>query len=264
MSKAQATRVGQGVRDRYAVPALERGLDILERMALNDEAQTLSEVAAGLELSPGAVFRTMACLERRGYVQREGPKDLYRLTLRLFELSHAAAPMKRLLGVALPEMRALASDIGQSCHLSVEADGELLIVADVESPRPVNLAFRIGARWPLMTTVSGRVLLAHQANDVRDAAIGRAGCKGRTATFLASLNAIRRRGYELTTDETFSGITDIGAPVVGRDGAVAALTLAYVRPSRRGTDFQPVITRLLDAASRVSRGIGGAAFGKAA
>src|SRR3954447_20080201 len=183
MPEAQARMAGGGVRDRYAVPALERGLEILEAMALNDVAQSLSEIAAELELSPGAVFRTMACLERRGYVNREGPKDLYRLTLRLFELSHAAAPMKRLLAVALPEMRSLAGDIGQSCHLGVEADGELLVVADVESPRPVNLAFRIGARWPLLTAVWGRVLLAHQPDDVGDAARGRAGPPERTANF---------------------------------------------------------------------------------
>ena len=247
-------------RERYAVPALERGLDILEMLALGEHGQTLSAIAAALGFRPAAIFRMMACLERRGYVLREGPRDLYRLSLRLFELSHASTPMKRLLDVALPEMRALSAEIGQSCHLGAETEGELLILADVESPRPINLAFRIGARWPLLTTVSGRVILAHLPGDMREGAIARAGGVEQAETFASTLSSVSERGYDLNSDETFLGITDIGAPVLGRHGAVASLTLAYVRPSRQPVDFAPVVARLLEAAARVSRGIGGASF----
>jgi DNA-binding IclR family transcriptional regulator len=248
---------GEGDQARYAVPALERGLDILEYLAGEESGVTQSQIAAKLELSPGSIFRTLICLERRGYIYRKRPEDLYFLSLRLFELGHSFPPTKRLLDVAMPEMRALAAELGQACHLGVYSDGELLIVADVESPRPINLAFRIGARWPMATTVSGRVLLAHQPSDVQ--AQWRAAMPDRAPEdFDDMLRLVAERGYDMKTEETFAGLTDIGAPIMGRFGALAALTVSFVRPSRGDIDFDDVLAKLRARAQRISAGLGGA------
>ena len=53
---------------RYAAPALEKGLDILEAFASEPAGLTGSEVARRLGRSVGEIFRMLVCLERRGYI----------------------------------------------------------------------------------------------------------------------------------------------------------------------------------------------------
>jgi DNA-binding IclR family transcriptional regulator len=48
---------------RYAAPALEKGLDVLELLASVSEALTHSEIARRLGRTINEVFRMLVCLE---------------------------------------------------------------------------------------------------------------------------------------------------------------------------------------------------------
>ena len=60
---------------QYAVPALARGLDILETLAQHEGGLSLSELARALDLSPSAAFRSVVVLEQRGYILRDAISD---------------------------------------------------------------------------------------------------------------------------------------------------------------------------------------------
>jgi hypothetical protein len=64
-------------RIRYAAPALEKGLDILELLASVSEALTHSEIASRLGRTINGVFRMLVCLDERGYISRTGPDERY-------------------------------------------------------------------------------------------------------------------------------------------------------------------------------------------
>ena len=68
----------------YPVPALEKGLDIVETLAAAAVPQSLAELADALDRSSSELFRMLNCLERRGYVKRDGSSGKYALTLRLY------------------------------------------------------------------------------------------------------------------------------------------------------------------------------------
>jgi DNA-binding IclR family transcriptional regulator len=53
---------------RYAAPALEKGLDILELLSLRDEGLSQRQLADALQRSVGEIYRMLACLVERGYV----------------------------------------------------------------------------------------------------------------------------------------------------------------------------------------------------
>ena len=65
-------RQGNSRRIRYAAPALEKGLDILELLASVSEALTHSEIARRLGRTINEVFRMLVCLEERGYISSTG------------------------------------------------------------------------------------------------------------------------------------------------------------------------------------------------
>ena len=217
---------------RYAVPALERGLDILELLASRESGLNLTDLAKALELSPSAVFRSVVVLEQRGYLTRQPPDETYALSLRLFELGQAGRPLRRLLDVAVPRMRLLAQSCGQASHLSVHDNGDLLVIADVDGPGPLNLTFRLGSRWPMRSTVSGRILLAHQRPEIRQAWLRLIPPGEDDADLARDLTRIASRGYERRDGETLFGVVDVGLPNVDAQGAVAAQTDARVAAGR--------------------------------
>ena len=85
----------------YAVPALEKGLDLLEALAAQPEPRSQTDLARALGRSPSEIFRMLACLERRGYIVKEEASGRYRLTLRLYELAHTHTPVDQLLHAAV-------------------------------------------------------------------------------------------------------------------------------------------------------------------
>src|SRR5258708_20725026 len=90
---------------RYATPALEKGLDILELLASVSEALTHSEIASRLGRTINEVFRMLVCLEERGYISRTGSDGRCQLTLKLFEIVCSYHPRQRLLTQARPLLR---------------------------------------------------------------------------------------------------------------------------------------------------------------
>ena len=57
-------------------------------------------------------------------------------------------------------MRELAGRAYQSCHLSVHHDGQIIVVAQVDSPRPFSMGPKVGALGRLSDTASGNIRLA--------------------------------------------------------------------------------------------------------
>ena len=73
--------------DRYRAPALDKGLDILELLAAEEEGLSQAEIAKALGRTPNEHYRMLERLVRRGYVFRNA-SDRYELTLKLFGLAH--------------------------------------------------------------------------------------------------------------------------------------------------------------------------------
>ena len=88
---------------RYAVPALDKGLDIIELLVRESEGLTLNEIARSLNRTSSELFRMVNALCRRDYIEQEGNR--YTLTLKLFEMAHQHKPIRSLTTAAAPLMR---------------------------------------------------------------------------------------------------------------------------------------------------------------
>ena len=115
---------------KYAAPALDKGLDILEVLADAEQPMSLNALARAMGRTVSEIFRMVATLEQRAYLSVD-TNDRYSLSLKMLELSHRQQPLKSLVATAIPLMRELAGRAYQSCHLSVYHDGQLLVVVQV-------------------------------------------------------------------------------------------------------------------------------------
>ncbi len=81
------TNADEARQPKYAAPALDKGLDILELLCDTDTPLSLSQIAKKLSRNLNEIFRMIVTLEQRGYLKADD-SDRYSLTLKLFELSH--------------------------------------------------------------------------------------------------------------------------------------------------------------------------------
>ena len=245
----------------YTAPALEKGLDVLELLAAEGSSLSLTAIAQRLQRTATELFRMLAVLERRGYVSRDGDGG-YRPTLFMFELAHQHPPLKRLLTVALPAMQALAQASRQSNHLVVHFARRILVVAQVDSPEPMGFAVRLGAHFPFRPDrASSRVLTAFQPAPLQDELIAElvddGARKAAVARVRAGLAGIVRHGIYVAPSDTTTGVTDLCAPIFDHsDGAVAALTVPYLKQRDVEVSVAAARQHLLAAVQRISSGLG--------
>lgn len=262
---ARAVKVDAVQSRRYPVPALEKGLDILELLAANAGGLTQAEIAKTLGRSVGEIFRMLNCLLQRRYVAIHRPGDQYVLTLKMFELSHLHPPTRRLLAAALPLMHELSAEIHQSCHFAVVEGDRGVILAQVDAPGEICFAVRAGTRLNLLTTASGRVLLAFMSPEE----------KLRIGTTIDELlrdqpqamtavDAVRSRGYEEMDSTRIRGVRDFSFPVFDHRGfAAAALTVPHLEridmEIDRNMEYDRVRERLKRTTERLSASLGAGA-----
>ncbi len=247
----------------YRAPALEKGLDVLELLALQSEGLTLSQIAQKLGRSVQEVYRVVVSLERRGYATRGANGDTLQLSMKLFDLASNHPPLRRLTQAAQAEMPRLAEAANQAIILSVLSGDVVRVIHVAENPAPIGFRVRLGTQNPALKTASGRTLLAFQPEAGREALLERIcremRARGEEPSRLAGrVGAIVGRGYELVSDETLRGITDVSFPILDADGtAIAALTMPFLLWVANKVHLDEAERLLFAAARALSREIGG-------
>jgi DNA-binding IclR family transcriptional regulator len=217
---------------RYAAPALDKGLDIIELLAHDSDGLSLNEIARSLDRTTSEIFRMVNALARRGYLQQAGER--YSLSLKLFELAHRHKPIKSLTAAALPLMRELVNQTLQSCHLTVFHAGRVMVVAQVDSPERWAFGLKVGALVGLTDTASGYVLLAFQDEAERARMLAsHQSVEGELDLELRQLKKnvaeVARQGHAQMPSRQIRGVSNIAFPVLGNAGhAVAALNIPYI------------------------------------
>ena len=246
-------------RQTYQAPALERGLEIIERLATLGASATVAELGREVGRSRSELFRMVVVLERCGYLSRiEG--DRYILTSKLYDVALRAPPQRDLLDAALPAMHRLAIRLQQSCHLGVASGTDLVVAARVESPDMLGFSLRVGFRRPLNLSSTGRVLYAFQTPAIREAWCAMTtGPKDeqRWRAVAAAMPVIIENGHHIGPSFYVDAVTDVVAPVIpeGRQHAVAGLAVPFISgPSTRAT-LAEVVACVQEEAAAIGRGL---------
>ena len=235
----------------YQVPAVERALDILEYLVRGGEA-SFTEIYTELGLPKSSAYQILYTLEDRGYLRRTGDTGKYVLGLKLFEMGTKAASLVDVRAEAIPVLRRLVEQTGETCNLGVLDGSEGVYLAKVEGNRPVRLNSWEGKRMPLHCTSIGKALLAWQKPETLERLLSRIRLTKYTdetitdrAGLLENLELIRKRGWALDDQENESHIRCVAAPVVNVEGDV----LAAISISGLATQFDGQY--LLDLAEKV-------------
>jgi DNA-binding IclR family transcriptional regulator len=214
----------------YAAPALDKGLDILEALCHSEAPLSQKDIAQRVGRSVGEIYRMVACLVNRNYVSLVD-ENTYGLTTKMFELAHINSPTKRLLQEATPLMQRLASDLDQSCHLTVYNRGKQVVLHKVDTPSGMGFSIRAGSEIDVLISSSGRVLLAFQDDDTRALRIEESLARRpeqANPQIINVLDSIRAVGYESVPSTQVRGLYAVSFPILDTQGhAMASLTVPY-------------------------------------
>ena len=239
--------------DKYRAPALDKGLDILELLAVTEDGMSQAEIAKALERTPNEIYRMLDRLVRRDYVRRTSA-DRYVLTLKLFELAHSTPPIRRLVAQATPVLRRFARDAEQAVHLVTHDRNVLVVIAQVDSPGYWNVSIRVGSRIGLVNTGSGHVFLAFASEEERVLMLEDQGEKGTRLPpkLVQRLKQVREQGYEAMASFQTASVTNLSVPVFGPLGSIlAVITCPYTqRLDKKEAPDQARTLELLVAAGR--------------
>ena len=233
-SPAKTSTKSKSRKASYTAPALEKGLDIIELLAVSERAMTSGQIAEQLGRSRSEIFRMVVVLESRGYLARDPANDVLRLSNRLFDMGLRTPQPRRLLDVAYPAMQRLSDNLGHATHLVVVSRGETVVVASAADHADVIFTLRLGYRRPAIEATSGQAIIAFQTPDVRKQMIKES--RSHTGSVISEtklakrVEQIRRDGFSVSESRDVVGVVDICAPILDqRRNAIAAIVMPCLK-----------------------------------
>lgn len=142
------------------IQSLDRGLTILNSVALSKQPVSLGEIADLLDIDRSSAFRLAHTLRRRGFLSCPPGRKDYILGSAMWTLSHQYDWSNMLVKVAHPELKLLATQINETAHLAIREGTSALFIDSVHATHVIAVAGQTGELVPLYCTAHGKALLA--------------------------------------------------------------------------------------------------------
>ncbi|GIJ30530.1 transcriptional regulator [Micromonospora qiuiae] len=238
-------------------PAHARVLDLLLAFA-NRPVWTVEALAEQMGATKSTTYRFIKSLRERDLVVRRSTGE-YSLGPAILSLASHVELRGSLSEVALPVMRKLAVDSGESVILTVVVGNKALALEQVSGPQPLNLSFKPGTLHPLHVGASSKILLANLPEPAFTEAVTAVttttGYSDHPVTdidaLLADLAGIREQGVAITEGEYEPGVKAVACPVFDArktlKGAISIAGPAHRMPSTSDRRLAELLTAAVEA-----------------
>jgi DNA-binding IclR family transcriptional regulator len=157
-------------KTNYIIQSVSHALDVLEQFSGEHDELGVTELSKRLKLHKNNVFRLLATLESRGYIEQNKATENYRLGIRCLQLGQTYVTQMGLLRQAHPIIEGLADDANETAFVAVLRKACVVALDAVEARHPVRMTARVGEALPLHCTAAGKVQLAFISDaDLREA-----------------------------------------------------------------------------------------------
>lgn len=143
----------------YIVPALQRGLQILELFTAENGKLSVKEITEALGSTTSQIYRTLHTLENMQYLEKCDDKK-YRLGPQVMHRAFSYLASNEITEVAAAPMRRLRDNTSATAHLAVRSGIEVIYQFRVQSRQQLVPNFPIGTRLAAHRCAVGRMLLS--------------------------------------------------------------------------------------------------------
>jgi DNA-binding IclR family transcriptional regulator len=245
--------------------ALDKGLNLLAHVCAAPEPPRFTDLLRETALPKATLHRLLGALVAHGLLAVDARDQTYRVGLRALEMAQQSWQDLDVRGAAADEILRLGVKTGETVHLAVLDDTEVVYIDKVESSQRIRMFSAIGKRGPLHCTGVGKAMLAFVEDGAREKLIDRLPLKRFTqhtfatkAALAKHLAEIRGRGYAKDLEEHELGIRCAAAPIFDYRGQVVA-SVSVTAPSFRLTleYLDAIAPDVVETARNITRKLGG-------
>jgi DNA-binding IclR family transcriptional regulator len=250
----------------YLIQSVSHALDILESFTKTEDELGVTELSKRLGLHKNNVFRLLATLEHRGYIEQNRTTENYRLGPKTLQLGSIFIEQRECRRQARPVLESLMEGTGETAVVAVLRANKVIYMDSVESGRTVRAVSRIGAMLPAHCTAVGKVQLAFLPSAEIERLFPDRELFPKTALTLQTreelinaLTAIREKGYAIENEECDLEVKSIAAPVRDFSKNVIAAVGIVAPANRLGDELlekNGFIAQVKDAANALSEKLG--------
>ena len=252
-------------RERYLVPGLIRGLNVLRAFSDQNPEMGVAQIARKIDVGRSTAFRLVYTLEQYGFLRKTPETKKYRLGTKILELGFSFLSGLEMIEISRAPLEALRDDTRTSSHLAILDGHEIVYVARYNARERVTSNVGVGTRFPAHATSSGRILLAglpvaelvklyenvalEKYTDKTPMTLG---------DLINQLDEDRKNGYVVSWGHFELHLASIAVPVRDSSGAVvASINISCPMTAYSRDEFdKTVLPRVIDCGLEISQSLG--------
>ena len=242
------------------IQVIDRMARLLQVLAQHPEPLGLKQIAQYTGLHPSTAHRILSAMSADRLVDRIEPGS-YRLGMRLLELGNLVKSRISVRELALPLMRELHAQTGETVNLSVRHDDEIVYVERTSSGRSaMRVVHVIGTRAPLHVTAAGKLFLLEEGFARLSDYAKRTRLAAQTRNTITALPLLQReleriqaQGWATDSEEAEIGVRCVAAAIRDDGGSLVAALSLSTPADRMKAQWGPLVK---ETAERISRSIG--------
>ncbi len=253
-------------KSNYIIQAVVHALSLLEEFSGDVDELGVTELSKRLKLHKNNVFRLLATLEEKGYIEQNKVTENYRLGIKSLELGQTFIRQMGVLRQARPVMKRLCQDLRENVYIGAIRNRNVVYLAVEESDQAVRVVSRVGAQLPVWCSAIGKAQVAlMNFGELEKVMPPDKDWRARTPKsitdkerFLRELERIREQGYAVDDEEYDLDVKCVGAAIRDYTKRVVA-GISVSGPSFRLTDEyikEKVAPMVKQAAAEISQRLG--------
>jgi DNA-binding IclR family transcriptional regulator len=244
-----------------SVPALEKGMSLIEMLAESQRGLTLSEFVRKSKLPKSTIHCLVLTLERHGYLRQCPRTHRFLFSKKLFTLANRAFIHVEIRQLAAPYLYNLMLETNLTAHLAVMDQDQVVLIEKVRPLGTYKVASWVGRRMDIHCTGLGKAFIAYLDDSEIDRLINECRLPKHNENTINTPKAlkhhlaeIRRLRYALDDEEDELGLRCVGVPVVGHAGTVlAAVSLCGTVAQIAASNLSCLADKLNRTAADISR-----------
>lgn len=252
-------------KSEYIIQAVSHALDLLEQFHDDVDELGVTELSKRLKLHKNNVFRLLATLESRGYIEQNKATENYRLGLKALELGQTFIKQMGLLRQAKPILERMVEESNETSYVAIYKENHIVYLDVVETNLTVRVVSRVGSRLPAYCTAAGKVHMAFMTDEELEELLAEMKFVQHTPTTITdqeklkkALAEVREKGYAIDDEELDPGVRCIAAPIRDYTRRIVG-AISVSGPSMRINDQRVVdelIPLVLQASTDLSTRLG--------
>ncbi|HKZ17750.1 MAG TPA: IclR family transcriptional regulator [Geobacteraceae bacterium] len=207
-------------KSEYLIQSVSHALDLLEQFHGEVDELGVTELSKRLKLHKNNVFRLLATLESRGYIDQNKATENYRLGLKTLELGQTFVKQMGLLRQSRPVLEWLVRQCNETSYIAILKDFDIIYLDAVETDLTVRVVTRVGSRLPAYCSAAGKAQLAYLSEEELESYFAGKEIRRFTQNTVIDVGELKRElkkvtelGYSIDNEELDTGVRCVAAPV---------------------------------------------------